>query len=268
MAQESKKSLRKSKTFGDAVTQYLETVSATKRSPEWETRRFGAMLDHFGRDAAITDIDSATIGRWRDRRLETVSGSTVQRESNLLRHLFTVATNEWRWIERNPFVGVRLPKENPPRHQVWSWQLIKRVLRADRTGKTAEVIHAFRIALHTGLRLSEVMASQYDPVRRVITLQQTKTGGRVAIPVTRRAAKVLPWIGTVQANEASTLFSKLCRELLIDSLHFHDARASALTWLARRVDILTLSRISRHKDLRILSQVYYRETAASIAARL
>lgn len=83
-----------------------------------------------------------------------------------------------------------------------------------------------------------------------------------------RAARILPQTFTVGPNEASVLFSKLCRELLITGLTFHDARATALTLLARRMDVLTLARISRHKDLRILMNVYYRESVEDIAARL
>ena len=268
LAQESRTSLKKSETFASACGRYFETVSSTKRNPAWERRKLDAFEAHFGSDTALAAIDSDTIGRWRDKRLETVSGSTVQREANLLRHLFTLAVDEWRWIERNPFRGVRLPKENPPRHQIWTWPLIRRVLRADRVGKTAEVIRAFHVSLHTGLRLSEVVAGKYDPARKVIDLERTKTGGRVSVPVTSRAVKVLPWTGTVGANEASVLFSRLCRELLIEGLTFHDSRASALTWLSRKVDVMTLARISRHKDLKILMNSYYRETAEQIAARL
>lgn len=99
-------------------------------------------------------------------------------------------------------------------------------------------------------------------------LPVTKAGQVQQVPVTRRAARRLPQSFTVGPNEASTLFSKLCRELLITGLTFHDARATALTLLARRVDVMTLARISRHKDLRILLNTYYRESAEDIAARL
>ena len=249
----------KGRTFGQAVDHYEKTVSTTKRSPEWEKRRFVPMVAHFGESTPLVQIDSEAIGHWRDKRLETVSGSTVQREANLLRNLFSLARDEWRWIERSPFTGVRLPKHNPPRHQVWTWPLIRRVLRAERAGKTAEVIRAFHIALHTGLRLSEVLAGRYDATRRVIDLDRTKTGGRTSVPVTRRATKLLP---------ATFTFSKLCAELLITGLTFHDTRASALTWLSRRMDVMTLARISRHKDLRILMDTYYRETSEQISARL
>jgi len=55
---------------------------------------------------------------------------------------------------------------------------------------------------------------------------------------------------------------------LIPDLRFHDARASALTRLARREDVMTLARISGHTDLNQLLKSYYRESASEIAARL
>ena len=75
-------------------------------------------------------------------------------------------------------------------------------------------------------------------------------------------------IGFPSLAPGSTLFSKLCRELLIEDLTFHDTRGTALTHLSRKVDVLTLAKISRHKNLSLLSNVYYRETADSIAARI
>lgn len=253
-----------------ATQHYLKTVSSSKSpgAAQWEARRFAAMIEHFG-PVLLTEIDSELIGQWRDHRLETVSGSTVLRESNLLRHLFTLAVDEWRWIERNPFKGVRLPKHNPARQALWTWPLIKRVLRARRSGKTAEVIRAFHIALHTGMRLSEVLAAKLDGKVAVLPKDKT-TKTEVKVPLARKGAVLLKRYPrfTVGANEASTLFSELCGDLLIDGLTFHDSRASALTWLSRRVDVMTLARISRHKDLKILMDSYYRETPEQIAARL
>jgi len=199
-----------------------------------------------------------------------VSASTVVREANLLRNLFNLARKEWKWIDHAPFDGVKLPKENPPRHQLWTWQLIKRVLRAPRTGKTAEMQAAFHIALRTGMRLQEVLAApaDFDAKRSVVTTK-TKTEIRGQIPIGRIAAKLLARPAfTVGANEGSVLFSKLCRELLIDGLTFHDTRGTALTHLARKVDVMTLARISRHKDLKLLMNHYYRETSDQIAARI
>lgn len=266
--QEAKKTLLKGHSFAAAVKKYSEEVSAKKDGAPWELRRLNAMLEHFPGDLA--DIEAPQIAAWRDKRLQTVSGSTVVREVNLLRNLFNVARLEWKWITHKPFEGVKLPKENTPRHQVWTWQLIKRVLRADRIGKTKEVQDAFHIALRTGMRLSEALQApdNFDPKRRVVTIK-TKTEARAEIPIGRIAARLLNRQSfEVGPNEGSVLFGKLCRELLITDLTFHDARATALTHLARKVDVLTLAKISRHKDIRLLSNVYYRERADQIAARI
>lgn len=261
-------------TFAEAATHYLATVSPGKRgiAQEWERRRFDAMREFFGDESRMSEIDSERVGQWRDKRLQTVSGSTVQREANLLRHLFTLAADEWRWIERNPFKGVRLPKENEARHQLWRWQQIKRVIRAgQRTGgKTGEVALAFHIALRTGMRLKEVLAAPaaFDARRRVVTIG-TKTSVRDEVPIGRIAAQLLARAKfTVGPNEASALFSRLSRHQMIEGLTFHDARATALTLLARKVDVMVLARISRHRDISLLHRVYYRTTADEIAAKL
>lgn len=256
------------RTFGDAVLEYERTVSVRKTKPAWEARRFHFFQEHFGERTPLVDITTAEIGKWRDARLKQVVGATVLREANLLRNLFTVAREEWRWIDHNPFRGVWLPEQSEARRAVWTWPLIKRLLRADRDKKMGEVIKAFHIALHTGLRLGEIIDGQFDAKRRVFVLQRTKTTGYIEVPLTRRAIKLLPAAFTLGANEASTLFSRLTRQLLIEGLTFHDTRATALTLLSRRVDVMTLARISRHKDLKILLNTYYRETAEQISARL
>jgi integrase len=258
------------KTFGDAVDKYKQDVSSKKDGEVWEVRRLEAMRELFGNDTELLAIDTPQIAEWRDTRLKTVSASTVVREANLLRNLFNLARREWKWIDHTPFDGVKLPKENAPRHQVWTWQLIKRVLRAPRVGKTAEMQKAFHIALRTGMRLAEVLAApaNFDAQRRVVTIK-TKTEARAQIPIGRIAAKLIASTTfTVGANEGSTLFSKLCRELLIEGLTFHDTRGTALTHLSRKVDVLTLAKISRHKDLSLLSNVYYRATAEQIAGKI
>lgn len=63
------------------------------------------------------------------------------------------------------------------------------------------------------------------------------------------------------------LFRKALGRLKIEDLHFHDARGEALTRLSRRVDILTLQRISGHIDINQLA-CYFKESPADIAKRL
>jgi integrase len=123
------------------------------------------------------------------------------------------------------------------------------------------------------MRLQEAIAAPagFDDARKVVVIPPSKTNPRSeVVPITRQAQRLLrrtPVLG-VGPNEASVLFSKLCRQLLIKGLEFRDSRATALTLMARKMDILTLARISRHKNLDLLRSTYYRETAEEIAARL
>jgi integrase len=271
----------KGTTFGAAVVYYLKTVSTTKvDAVEWETRRFAAMEEFFTAAKPLAKITSAEIGKWRDKRLETVSGSTVLREANLLRNLFKLAKNEWKWISHEPFQGVRLPEEGDDRDLVWKWKQIRRVLRYCHAGgpKQQEVGRAFHIALRTAMRLNEVLAAKLSG--GIALLPREKTSQKIVrkpvkVPLTRHGVRLLsicpPF--TVDANEASVLFSQACqacgiREKGVDGVTFRDARATALTLLSRKVDVLTLSRISRHRDINILMRKYYRESPEQIAARL
>lgn len=254
-------------TFRELANKYLESVTEGKASKVQERRRVAHFVEYFG-DKPLSEIDTPQIAEWRDSRLKTVSGSSVLREANILRNMFNLAVKEWRWIDRNPFTGARLPKENPPRKSIWSWKLIKRVLRANREGKTKECIDAFHIALRTGMRLQEVLSApeNFDAQRQVVTVKTKTAKHGEEIPIGRIASKLLQRPAfKVDANEASVLFSKLCRQLMITGLTFHDSRATGLTLLARKVDVLRLAKISRHKDISLLSRVYYRESVDDLA---
>ena len=261
-------------TFGQASEKYLATVVPEKADSalDWERSRIAEMLEFFGPNTPLVQITSIRLGEWRDERQRHVSGSTVIRQFSILRSLFRTATVEWKVLSSNPCVGVRMPEHNPARHQLWEWQLIKRVLRSQREGRMLEVVHAFHIALHTGMRLNEILAAKV--VGRVAILARDKNSGKasapVKVPLARKGAELFrlyqPF--TISPDHASAMFSRLTRELLIEDLTFHDSRASALTWLSRRVDVMTLARISRHKNLKILMETYYRESIEDIAARI
>lgn len=266
-------------TFGEAVARYIRDVSSSKRGHKWEIRRLQTMLEHFGDKVALQDLDAPDMARWRDWRLKgdntrrPVTPSTVVREVNLLKHLLHTARDEWRWMDHDPFKGVKIPKENPARTARWDWKKIKRVLRAgQRTGgKTAEVTTAFHISLRTGMRLSEVLAapSSFDPTKQIARVKtKTDPHGR-DIPIGRVASKLLKSaVFTVKSNEASTLFSKIAKQNMIKGLTFHDGRATALTLMSKRHDVMTLSKISGHRNISLLNNVYYRVTPAEIAAKM
>lgn len=123
---------------------------------------------------------------------------------------------------------------------------------------------AFHIALRTSLRLQEALAAPggYHAKRKTVTIPPNKVEELPEIiPTTRLGRRLLATmpILKVGANEASTLFSELLRQLGIEGLEFKDSRATALTLMAKRMPMVTLQKFSRHKDIRKLT-IYYRET--------
>lgn len=269
------------RTFAQAAERYLREVSPKKDGAKWESFRLAKMVEYFG-DRRLVDIKAPQIAAWRDWRLagdgshKAVSGSTVLREGNLLRNVFTLARDEWHWCEHSPFKGVKLPEDAEPRHQRWTWQKIRRVLRrlGYVTGRAPETVNqqialAFLITLSTSLRASECLRvgpDTYDRATRVVVVK-AKGRMRSEIPVPRRGAKHCELARfTITPADLDAGFRAARDTCMVGDLRFHDGRASALTWLAKRVDVLRLSRISQHSDLAMLSRVYYRATAAEIAA--
>ena len=72
----------------------------------------------------------------------------------------------------------------------------------------------------------------------------------------------------VKPQSLDSMFRKARERAGLSGFTFHDSRGTALTWLAKKVDVLTLARISGHSDVALLARVYYRESAQDIAKRL
>lgn len=277
------------KTLGDALDEYERRVSVHKKGARHEGLRMQALRRDFPELSGkiLSEITTPDLVAWRDARLQTVTPGSVQRDINLLRNVFAVARDEWHWCGQNPFTGMRMPGDNPARQRRVKPAEAKAICRwlGYRTGvvetKQQEVALAFLLSLRSGMRVGEILAltdQNVDLDKRVARVPhktQHITGKPRAVPLTKHAVRLLRVLAgrkgplfTVTAASLDALFRKARTNVGIDDLHFHDARAEALTRLSRKVDPLTLARISGHKDLKILMEVYYREEAEAIAARL
>lgn len=283
-------------TVQDAVNRYLREVTPKKATRRVEALRLCAFLRDFPALAQmrLADVRTPDLVAWRDARLAQVQASSFLREVTPIRHMFKLAGREWGWMSRSsPFDGLGMPDSPQPRTRRISPQEVRRILRdlGFVTGQapvtmTQQLAWAFLLALHTAMRSAEVLGlsrGSVDLRHRVVTLGKHKTAhiaGARQVPVTRQAARVLRVLDdaakaagrdgyfTLTAASKDTLFRRHMKLLGLADVHFHDARATALTRLARRVDAMVLARISGHRDLKILLNTYYRATAAEIAAGL
>jgi integrase len=205
----------------------------------------------------------------------------VRRDFALLSAVLATARREWRWINDSPLADVRKPPAGKPRTRLPTWREIRAICRGCGyvTGQppvtiTGQVAYVLLISLRTAMRRGEILglkAGDIDVTKRLAVLELTKNGDRREVPLSRKALRLirplLPGWLTVQPASLDALWRKVCGRVGVDGLHLHDARAAALTSMARKVDVLTLARISGHRDIKQL-MTYYRETPGQIADRL
>lgn len=276
-------------TVRQLIERYQAEVMPKKKGADHEDRQATAFLRDFPdlADKKLSAVDTPDMAAWRDARLKTVSAATVLRSLNWLRHAFRIARDEWKWMSHNPLKGMRLPQQpaarvrrvSPAEVRMLCRNLGYRAGKAPQT-KNQEVALAFMVGLRSAMRAGEILSLGKDILdlrRRVASVEhktQHLTGRPREVPLTRHAIRLLRPVAhlkrcfSLSSATLDALFRKARDRLLIEDLHFHDSRAEALTRLSRKVDVLTLSKISGHKDLRILQNAYFRETADEIAARL
>lgn len=265
-------------TCKDAFDKYEIEVSKKKKGHRWEALR----LQAFGRSSLgavrMRDVEATHVAAWRDERLQTVQGSTVQREMNLLSNVFAVARKEWKWIKGSPTTDVRRPKENNPRFRRITEQEIKEICAAlgwlDKPPRTKQqrIAAAFLFAIETAMRAGEICALRPGDVEgRVARVRDSKTGEGRDVPLSPRALeiwKMVPEGFGVASASLDAMFRVARKErTTIENLKFHDTRHEAITRLAKKLHVLDLARVVGHKDLKRL-MVYYNLSAEDIADKL
>jgi integrase len=266
------------RTLRQALERYSTDVSPSKKNEVWEQTRIRFFLsEEYGlpfADKQLEEITADDFGRWRDARLKGVKGSTINRDLNLLSAVLSACRDEWGWLSTSPVSKIRRPKDPAPRDRLISWREVRGVLRALGWRMTEpetlqqEAGFAFLMALHTAMRASEVLGARY--VGPVAELDDTKNGTSRRVPLSPRAQRLsrLCPVFTITSASLDALFRKARRRAGLDGFTFHDARGTALTRMARRVDVLQLAKISGHRDINLLSGTYYRESAEYIGSKL
>ena len=265
-------------TLADAVKRYRETYTARKRSKDQEAQRLDRLLEQLGGDLGLAELTRDRLARWRDDRLLVVSPGSVRRDWNLLNHILTVASREWEWIPVNPLTAVTRPPPPPPRSRVWTDAEVEIFLVAcGWPGETlmARVGDCLLFALETGMRAGEITGLRPEHLfPRHVHLAMTKNGKARDVPLTTRAQEILapyrerPEVFSITGRQLDALFRKCRARSGLTGLRFHDARRTALTRLARRLDVLELARVSGHTDLKLLLSTYYAPEIDDLAEKL
>lgn len=288
------------KTLADAFDRYAKEVSPSKDGARWETVRLNAFKEHalgenFPRlslgDVKLTDLDSRHMAAWRDERLKVVTGSTVNRDWNLLSNLFTIAQHEWKWLAASPTFRVRRPKENPHRVRRISEKEITRVCHALGYNRfdpspllktvSSRIAVAWLFAIETGMRAGEIVKmtrAMVDEEQWCVHVPAGMTKGdyKRDVPLSKYAMQLLKQLPPVDEGKPlfniknasrDTLFRDACNMAGVEDLTFHDSKHEAISRLARVLEVTALAEMVAHKDLNML-MVYYKSQPKEIAERI
>lgn len=271
-------------TFGELLNKYCDDVSSKKKGERWECIR----IDKFQADklskVTVADLNKPLFADWRDRRLKEVSALSVLREWALLSHYLHIAVNEWEYLTENPMKGLKKPTGEPPRDRLITQDEIDGLCFALNfsnqlilTTITIRVGAAFMFAIETPMRAQEICNLTWlYVVGQVARINDSKTQAGIRnVPLSSRALAIIEqfkgldekYIFNISTSQLGSLFRKAKKLALVGGVHFHDSRATAITNLSKKLQILDLARMVGHKDLKML-MVYYRESASDIAVKL
>lgn len=269
--------------FKDLMERYLAEVSPQKRGFRTEKIRINRLMQDKLAKISISELRPQDLADWRDRRLKQVSSSTVNRELSTLSAICEHSIKEWGLLRENPIRKISKPKNPKERTRRPTEQEInsiceKLLYTPDCTPKLVyqRVAIAFLFAIETAMRAGEICHltwANIDLGRRIAHLPMTKNGHSRDVPLSRRAIELLNQLKGIddksvfrlQAGTLDAVFRRSRDACGIVDLHFHDSRREALTRMSKKVPVETLAKISGHRSLTILLNVYYRPDMAEIA---
>lgn len=261
------------------IDRYRERVLPHKRN---RSDRFTLNLleAEFGRYRLIS-LQSKDIADFRDRRLQAGKApATVVKELNLFRVLIDYAINDMGiYLPANPARMVKNPTVRNSRDRILRPAEEKQLFEAF---SHPMLPHITRLALETACRLSELLNVKWEHIRLregTLIIPHTKTDVPRTIPLSPGAIKTLKRIPRLQNNgrlfdcwaridSFENVFRRAVKKAKLEDFRFHDLRHTATSKLAQQIpNVIELSRITGHTDLRMLSR-YYHISAKDLAKKL
>jgi len=258
------------RTFKELMERYLqERVIGASRHGERRARGILAhLLPVFG-SKTLAQVAPKEITAYRvQRQQDGAKPATIVKELALMKAAFNVAIREWEWCRDNPVCRVSFGRVNNARVRYLDDVTFERVLQACPAWLQPIVV----LARYTGLRRDNIVTLQWpqvDLARKVLTLEQTKNGDRLGVPLCDPVVTVLEDVRKTRAHPfgpvflspegepvtgdaVSMAFVRACRRLGITDFRFHDLRHTFASSLVQRgVDLYRVQRLLGHRDGRM-----------------
>ena len=257
--------------FKDIALKYINEVSTTKRSFKRERSLIMALMNESWAEYPIDKVKPAIVGKYRDKMMQTITGSSVNRSLDALSTIFTQCKKEWGYPVTNPVLSIRRPKKAEPRNRRFTDEELHKLIKGNRTSEVMRTI--IQIALETGMRAGEISRISHDHLKgATLFIPIAKTEPRT-IPLTPKAVSLiknakLPFMMSVDA--IGKQFRRLCKHYVIKDAVFHDIRHQSLSnfMLHRKLNVGETMLVAGHKDPRMLLRIYNNLKVADVAKKL
>lgn len=276
-----KSSEAKKRTLKELIERYEREILPSKPRAKQESQ-FAWWKEQLGR-YVVADITPSLIGEYRDKLLNSItmrgtkrSEGTVIRYLAALSHAFSVARNEWGWIEQNPIEKVRKPSPSRGRVRYLNTDERLRLLEACKTSSNPFLYPIVVLALSTGLRKSEILNIKFTDIdfeRGKIIIPITKNGERQCVPLKGLALELLKAIFEKNSLNLSFIFlgkngqngqkpidirfawESALKRADIQDFKFHDLRHSAASYLAMNgATLAEIAQALNHKTLNMVKR--------------
>ncbi len=248
-------------SFKDLLVRYRDEISPKKKGALEEQYRLNVIIRDQMSFLRANELTSKQFAAYRDKRLKSVSPSSVKRELVIIRHCLNLAINEWGIpLAENPIHRLTIPRESQARQRRLSSDE-ERILLSNCNHSVLR--DAIRLAIETGMRRGELLNAKWehlDTQRGLLDIPETKNGSSRTIPLTSRALEVLSskqrggsHIIPITSNALRLAWERLYRATGIHDLRFHDLRHEAISrFFEMGLSIAEVQLISGHKDVRTL----------------
>ena len=260
-------------TFGAVAKRYIEyqtkRCSAGALSKEELARQTGIVEKHlipFFGSTKIASIRRSNANAYIESRTGEVAAGTIIKEANTLKHLFSLACEDWELIPANPAKRIKLPEAPEGRTRHLQPQELQKLLLA--CPVWLRPIAA--LAVSTGMRRGEFMRIRWKDVdikNGRILLSVTKNGKPRFAYLNQLSHLVIAYLEPEKHKPSEKLFPewtpaqvtvafiRACEKAGIEDFSIHDLRHTYASQLRMNgADLHTVGQLLGHKDLRMTAR--------------
>jgi len=266
-------------TLKELLERYEREVSAKKRTKS-DKYLIRNICQHDFVHKVLSHISSSDIAKFRDERLKTISGSSVNRELSILSDCINKAITEWQcYVHENPVkVGLRC-KENTRRIRRLEQTEYEKLMTSCKSNR-AFWCPIIDFAIHTAMRRGELLSITWDMVhidKKTITLppEITKTNRVRNVPLQPRALEILQnlprsfngKVFPIGIKNFERSWRAICKRAQIKGLRFHDLKREAVSRLFEKGLSVSEVQLFCGNSLSSLS-VYTEHNSTTLAEKL